>query len=333
MSPSLLDITNIVTASFAGVAAITFSAPNHFFSPYDGLLPVLFHRTYYDDSRSLDPITYLFFRCAAAESATVCLAYFLRVLGSFDDEYKLAYSRICFCIHFTMLPLCIQNALDTSGIFVRSSFVWQAAFNATMIFLIWIALKSEERKPHIFNKEKRKKMITRSPSALKYDQDTVNTQNAANRITAIFVGSYALPAYLMPNEFYGPDGVYPLFHKTTQPLNELDSIEIFAMRVMASCISYAVLQNHYLTSRTPSLLNKMNCVTNMFLLHPIMEEARSNNGWSVRWTFVGFCGLILILRYIQFRAAGFFDTIGQPAAASTRRIHVDVVERSKSAQI
>eukprot|EP00563_Minutocellus_polymorphus_P006813 CAMPEP_0181039124 /NCGR_PEP_ID=MMETSP1070-20121207/10298_1 /TAXON_ID=265543 /ORGANISM="Minutocellus polymorphus, Strain NH13" /LENGTH=348 /DNA_ID=CAMNT_0023116947 /DNA_START=84 /DNA_END=1129 /DNA_ORIENTATION=+ len=316
MAFSLLAITSFTTAAFAGVAAVTLSAPNFFFGPGNGVLSgVLFRRTYFaKDETALDPITYLFLRCAAAESVTVCLAYFLRVLGSKDDDYKRAYARVCLSIHVTMLPLCLQNALDPSGVFVRISFVWQSIFNAAMIILTYTALKRDKSDR---GGGKPTKLVSRSSSAsLKYDEDTIETQRAANQITAVFIGCYALPAYLLPNEFYGPDGIYPLFHRTTNEFNELDPIEVFAMRVMASVISYGVLQNSYLTQHTPSLLNKMHCVTNMFLLHPIMEQARSNGEWSVRWTFGGFCALVLILRYVQFRAAGFFDTIGQPAAAA-----------------
>ena len=346
----LLAATSFITATFAGVAAVTLSAPNFFFAPGDGLLSgLLFHRTYLEENEAaLDPITYLFFRCAAAESVTVCLAYFLRVLGSIDDDYKRAYARICLSIHVTMLPLCIQNVLDPTGVFVRTSFIWQSIFNATMVYLTYIALKHDESD---VRKSRPTKLISRASSAsLKYDEDTIETQRAANQITAVFIGCYALPAYLLPDEFYGPDGIYPLFHRTTNAYNELDPIEVFAMRVMASVISYGVLQNSYLSKHTPSLLNKMHCVTNMFLLHPIMEQARSNGEWSVRWTFAGFCALVLILRYVQFRAAGFFDTFGQPAAtscssapslSSSRRIHrspsshqsqVELVRRSKSVQ-
>ena len=340
MAFSLLDITSFITAAFAGVSAVTLSAPNYFFGPGDGVLSgVLFRRTYFaEDETALDPITYLFFRCAAAESVTVCLAYFLRVLGSEDDDYKRAYARICLSIHVTMLPLCLQNALlDQSGVFVRISFIWQSIFNAAMIVLTYTALRREKSGR---GKGKHTKLVSRSSSAsLKYDEDTIETQRAANQITAVFIGCYALPAYLLPNEFYGPDGIYPLFHRTTNESNELDPIEVFAMRVMSSIICYGVLQHSYLTQHTPSLLNKMHCVTNMFLLHPIMEQARSKGEWSVRWTFGGFCALVLILRYVQFRAAGFFDTIGQPAAAaSSRRINnyqkqVELVRRSKSAQM
>lgn len=341
----LLAVTSFITATIAGVAAVTLSAPNFFFAPGDGLLSgLLFHRTYFDENEAaLDPITYLFFRCAAAESVTVCLAYFLRVLGSTDNDYKRAYARICLSIHVTMLPLCILNVLDPSGVFVRTSFFWQSIFNAAMVYLTYIALKHDESDGQ---KSRPTKLISRASSAsLKYDEDTIETQRAANQI-----GCYALPAYLLPNEFYGPDGIYPLFHRTTNAYNELDPIEVFAMRVMASVISYGVLQNSYLTKHTPSLLNKMHCVTNMFLLHPIMEQARSNGEWSVRWTFAGFCALVLILRYVQFRAARFFDTFGQPAASSSlapwlsssRRMHgspsshqsqVERVRRTKSAQL
>lgn len=343
---SLLAGTSFITAAFAGVAAVTLSAPNFFFGPREGVLSgLLFHRTYFTESETdLDPITYLFFRCAAAESVTVCLAYFLRVLGSKDDDYKRAYARICLSIHVTMLPLCIQNVFDPSGVFVRSSFIWQSIFNAAMVYLTYIALKKQDENRGYLGKPA--KLISRASSAsLKYDEDTIETQRAANQITAVFIGCYALPAYLLPNEFYGPDGIYPLFHRTTNEHGELDPIEVFAMRVMASVISYGVLQNSYLTKHTPSLLNKMHCVTNMFLLHPIMEQARSNGEWSVRWTFAGFCALVLILRYVQFRAAGFFDTIGQPAAASASLLssskrtysshqrQVELVRRTKSAQL
>lgn len=324
MAFSLLALTSFTTAAFAGVAAVTLSAPNFFFGPGDGVLSgFLFRRTYFaEDETALDPITYLFFRCAAAESVTVCLAYFLRVMGSRDDDYQRAYARICLSIHATMLPLCMQNALDPSGVFVRTSFIWQSIFNATMVFLTYIALRREEN-----TRCKSVKLMSRTSSAsLKYDEDTIETQRAANQITAVFIGCYALPAYLIPNKFYGPDGIYPLFHRTTNEFNELDPIEVFAMRVMASVIAYGVLQNKYLTTHTPSLLNKMHCVTNMFLLHPIMEQARSNGEWSVRWTFGGFCALVLILRYVQFRAAGFFDSIGQPAA-SAASLHVPVSSR------
>lgn len=335
---SLLAVTSFITATFAGVAAVTLSAPNFFFAPGDGLLSgLLFHRTYFDENEAaLDPITYLFFRCAAAESVTVCLAYFLRVLGSIDDDYKRAYARICLSIHVTMLPLCIHNVLDPSGVFVRTSFIWQSIFNAVMVYLTYIALKHGDSDGR---KCRPTKLISRASSAsLKYDEDTIQTQQAANQITAVFIGCYALPAYLLPNEFYGPDGIYPLFHRTTNTYNELDPIEVFAMRVMASVISYGVLQNSYLTKHTPSLLNKMHCVTNMFLLHPIMEQARSNGEWSVRWTFAGFCALVLILRYVQFRAAGFFDTFGQPSSSSaapwsSHQSQVELVRRTKSAQL
>jgi hypothetical protein len=62
MAYSLLDITSFITAAFAGVSAVTLSAPNYFFGPGNGVLSgVLFRRTYFaEDETALDPITYLF---------------------------------------------------------------------------------------------------------------------------------------------------------------------------------------------------------------------------------------------------------------------------------
>lgn len=284
-----LPAVNVLTSLFAGFYGFTFyAAPNFFYSPSSGRYPVLFNKTYLE-SDELDPITCFVLRCCGAEMCNICLTYFLFVKGTKSISYHRAHARNCLCAYVFSLPLCFSKALDSSGDFVRSTFAGHAAMIVLMIILTTKSLMESKD----------------------YGETAVENVDVyvhrANQIATVFMAVYAVPAYVAPNFFYGPNGLYPFFHTTTLDCNNLDPIQTFATRAMAASVSYHFLQHNFLDKHVPILANKINCMANILWLHPYMEQVRSVTSWGIQHVFLGKTALFLIVRYVQFRAAGAFN--------------------------